>query len=332
MLKRDFHVMAAKESKIAFNMCHASNLIKLDDGTIITVFFAGSHEGNSDTSIYMCRAKAGESSEPVKIAGSDEAHWNPVLFAVSDEELVLFYKVGNIIATWRTMIVRSYDRGLTWTEPEELVPGDIGGRGPVRNKPVRISSGAILCPGSLENGPWRAFLDISYDNLRTLEKSAEISYQEEGNFSPLNKGIEVSEQSFSGKGVIQPTIWEDDKGVHVLLRSTYGKVIRADSIDGGRTFLKPYPVNMDNNNSGLDAVYVNSKLYLVCNPVGGNWADRTPLTLFSSDDGINFKEESVLAKGAGEFSYPCIRAYDKELYISYTYSRKNIAIDKFTIN
>ena len=29
MLKRDFHVMAAKESKIAFNMCHASNLIKL---------------------------------------------------------------------------------------------------------------------------------------------------------------------------------------------------------------------------------------------------------------------------------------------------------------
>ena len=43
------------------------------------------------------------------------------------------------------------------------------------------------------------FLDISYDNLRTLEKSAEISYQEEGNFSPLNKGIEVSEQSFSGK-------------------------------------------------------------------------------------------------------------------------------------
>ena len=41
MLKRDFHVMAAKESKIAFNMCHASNLIKLDDGTIITVFFAG---------------------------------------------------------------------------------------------------------------------------------------------------------------------------------------------------------------------------------------------------------------------------------------------------
>ena len=213
-----------------------------------------------------------------------------------------------------------------------MVPGDIGGRGPVRNKPVRISSGAILCHGSLENGPWRAFLDISYDNLRTLEKSAEISYQEEGNFSPLNKGIEVSEQSFSGKGVIQPTIWEDDKGVHVLLRSTYGKVIRADSIDGGRTFLKPYPVNMDNNNSGLDAVYVNGKLYLVCNPVGGNWADRTPLTLFSSDDGINFKEEAVLAKGAGEFSYPCIRAYDKELYISYTYSRKNIAIDKFTIN
>ena len=330
MLKRDFHVMAC--SQRSFNMCHASNLIKLSDNTVITVFFAGSHEGKSDTAIYMCRAKEGESSVPVKIASANEAHWNPVLFELSEDDLVLFYKVGNVIAIWKTMIMHSYDKGLSWTAPYEMVKGDIGGRGPVRNKPIRISSGAILCPGSLENGPWRAFLDISHDNLRTFEKSAEINYQEDGNFSPLNKDIEVSEQSFSGKGVIQPTVWEDDKGVHVLLRSTYGKVIRADSTDGGKTFLKPYPVNMDNNNSGLDAVYVNGKLYLVCNPVGGNWAGRTPLTLFSSDDGINFKEEAVLADGPGEFSYPCIRAYGNALYISYTYSRKNIALDKFTID
>lgn len=332
MLKHDFHINACARDELTFNMCHASNLVKLSDGTIITVFFAGSHEGAADTAIYMCKAKEGCEGVPVKLAASNEAHWNPVLFELSEDDLVLFYKVGNVIATWRTMIMHSSDRGLTWSEPQELVAGDRGGRGPVRNKPIKVSCGDILCPGSLENGPWRAFLDISRDNLRTFEKSEEITYQEEGNFSPLNKDIEVSEQSFSGKGVIQPAVWEDKGGIHVLMRSTYGKVIRADSPDGGRTFFKPYPVNMDNNNSGLDVVYAGGKLYLVCNPVGGNWAARTPLTLFSSDDGINFKEEAVLASGPGEFSYPCIRAYGNALYISYTNARKNIALDRFSLN
>lgn len=332
MLKHDFHVMAFDGNNVPFKMCHASNVIKLQDKTLLTVFFAGTHEGKEDTAIYLCKALEGTPAVPQKIASGDCAHWNPVLFEAADGEIVLFYKVGNVIASWKTMIMRSYDEGKTWSKPQELVPGDVGGRGPVRNKPVRIKSGAVLCPGSLENGPWRAFIDRSDDDFKTFAKSSEINYQEEGSFDPLSHDIEVSEQSFSGKGVIQPTVWEDAQGVHVLLRSTYGKIIRADSKDEGRSFLKPYPVNMDNNNSGIDAVYACGKLYLVCNPVGGNWAARSPLSLFSSSDGINFTKEAVLADGEGEFSYPCIRAYDKELYISYTYSRKNIAIDKFTIN
>ena len=332
MLKHDFHYLICEESFIDFKMCHASNLIKLSDGSIVCVFFAGTHEGDSDTSIYLCKAKEGEKAVARKIASGDEAHWNPVLYETKAGEIVLFYKVGNVIASWRTMIMRSNDGCETFSKACELVPGDKGGRGPVRNKPVRLTSGKVLSPASLEEGFWRSFVDISDENFEKLTKSQEIVYKEEGAFDPKNKDIAVSLQSFSGKGVIQPTIWQDDKGVHVLMRSTFGKVIRADSEDGGNTFLKPYPVNLYNNNSGLDAVFTRNKLYVVCNPVAGNWAVRSPLSLLSSEDGINFKEEAVLAKGKGEFSYPCIRAYGDSLYISYTFDRNNIAIEKFTIN
>lgn len=332
--EREFRYLAISEAQNYFSMCHASNLLRLKDGTILTVFFAGTHEGESDTAIYSCRAKEGESSQPKLISQSNEAHWNPVLFLPDenqDKEIVLFFKVGNIIASWRTMITRSHDGGISWDIPKELVIGDKGGRGPVRNKPIRTSSGAILCPASLEDGVWRSFVDISTDELASLHKSNEIFYTQTGSFSPKSKDIEVSLQSFSGQGIIQPTLWEDSLGVHALMRSTFGKIIRADSEDGGNTFNTPYPIDMPNNNSGIDAVYFNNKLYLVCNPVNGNWAKRSPISLFSSDDGIKFKEEAVLASADGEFSYPCIRAFENNLYISYTYFRKNIVIEKFII-
>ena len=331
---REFRYLAISEAQKYFKMCHASNLLRLKDGNVLTVFFAGTHEGEKDTAIYSCRALEGESSAPKLIARSDEAHWNPVLFLPdesNDTEIVLFFKVGNIIASWRTMVTRSHDGGISWETPWELVAGDKGGRGPVRNKPIRSSSGAILCPASLEDGVWRSFIDISTDELASLHKSNEIFYMQDGAFSPKNKDIEVSLQSFAGKGIIQPTLWEDSLGIHALMRSTFGKIIRADSIDGGRTFNTPYPIEMPNNNSGIDAAYLNNKLYLVCNPVNGNWAKRTPIALFSSDDGIRFKEEAVLDSIDGEFSYPCVRAFKNNLYISYTYLRKNIVIEKFII-
>ena len=44
-------------------------------------------------------------------------------------------QVGWRIPFWRTMVQKSHD-GKTWTHATQLVPGDIGGRGPVKNKPI----------------------------------------------------------------------------------------------------------------------------------------------------------------------------------------------------
>lgn len=65
--------------------------------------------------------------------------------------------------------------------------------------------------------------------------------------------VAVSEQSFHGRGVIQPTLWESSPGtVHMLLRSTEGSIYRSDSTDGGVSWCPPYDTGLPNNNSGID--------------------------------------------------------------------------------
>ena len=69
------------------------------------------------------------------------------------------------------MICHSYDNGQTFSPAKELVPRRIGGRGPVRNKPLVTKSGKVLSPASLEDGLWRCFVDISDANFTNLQKS-----------------------------------------------------------------------------------------------------------------------------------------------------------------
>ena len=75
-----------------------------------------------------------------------------VLFELEKDKIILFYKVGREISRWRTMYAISTDGGITFLKSQELIAGDEGGRGPVRNKPIRLSNGWILAPGSTEQG------------------------------------------------------------------------------------------------------------------------------------------------------------------------------------
>lgn len=323
-------------------MCHASSILPLGPDRVLCAFFGGSFEGNTDTAIYLSLLDAGEGRclWSGKVAASDEAHWNPVLFRCADQSLVLIFKAGNVIASWRSFIMRSADGGEHWSDPVELVPGDRGGRGPVRNKPVRLKNGWIACGGSLEEGEWRAFCDLTKDEFKTLRRSAEIYCDRkllEQTRQDTEHNIAVSLQSYSGKGVIQPTLWEDESGLHMLLRSTVGSVLRSDSRDHGLTWSDTYRVAMPNNNSGLDVERLDGVLYLACNPVAANWGQRSPLTLFSSADGLKFEKILDLEDEPGEFSYPCVRAGvdaqgGNSLYISYTWNRENIRVRRFSLS
>ncbi|MBT3274237.1 MAG: exo-alpha-sialidase, partial [Spirochaetales bacterium] len=275
------HIFAPKRF---FPQCHASTVLALNDGEVLAAWFGGTHENDADVAIWCSRKKNGRWFDPLKVADkSGVACWNPVLHSGSNGRLTLYYKVGINPRKWYTMAAESSDNGHTWSEPRELIKGDIGGRGPVKNKAITLLDNTILAPASIETDTaWDAFVDISKDEGISWIKSERI---------PLDR------KNLNGKGIIQPTLWESQPNhVHMLLRSTEGAIYRSDSLNGGKTWCEAYPTGLPNNNSGIDVAKTeNGKLVLVYNPVEGDWAERTPIVCAISDDnGNTWRDEYVL--------------------------------------
>ena len=305
---------------------HASTIALVGDD-VLMAWFGGTREGEGDVDIYGARRVGGRWEKPRLLAGEPGLpHWNPVLFA-EGERVDLFYKAGHTIPGWHTRHMRSRDGGRTWTRPAELVPGDAGGRGPVRNKPLRLRSGRILAPASVETAEtWNAFVDISDDGGESFRASPFVPLWRAGGEKPETGGPEP--MPVRGKGVIQPTLWQSEDGcVHMLLRSTEGFILRSDSADEGESWLPAYNTGLANNNSGIDLTRAgDGRLFLVMNPVSGNWAARTPLALLvSSDGGASFRPVLNLEMDPGEYSYPAILSRGNTLYISYTWRRLKMA-------
>ena len=91
-----------------------------------------------------------------------------------ENQVLLFYKVGQEISRWQTMIKISLDSGETWSEAKELVKGDFGGRGPVKNKCILLADGSILAPASTEGDGWKCFTDHSVDQGKTWTRSEDV--------------------------------------------------------------------------------------------------------------------------------------------------------------
>ncbi len=295
--------------------CHASTLVEMDNGEIGAAWFGGTAEGKDDVDIWFSRRSKRGWSEPIKITADENVpHWNPVLYKKQDGTIVLFFKVGKKIAEWQTYYVTSTDCGKSWSKPVQLVEGDTsGGRGPVKNKAIRLMSGRIVAPSSTEqNDDWRCFVDISDDDMKSWNKTEFVE-------RPNRYGKVVH--------MIQPTLWESEpNNVHMLVRTSRRYVYRSDSLDGGKTWSKAYKTGLFNNNSGLDIVKdAKGRLFLISNPVKENWGERTPLTVIcSTDNGKSWGEGVVLESMPGEYSYPAIIAGENELLVTYTWNRKKI--------
>lgn len=298
---------------------HASHILPLPGGEIYCVFFYGSREGNNDVRIYgALRNSKGRWSEAEPLTGDDNIpDWNPVLFRRKDGTVFLFYKSGPDCSYWYTRCRISTDNCRTWGEIFDLVPGDVGGRGPVRNKPIYLKDGSILAPGSTELGEWKCYFDRSTDGGITWQRSEDLCLGDEwlGKYDNLK-----------GRGIIQPTLWQTEQGIHALMRSSEGYIFRADSSDGIH-WCAPYPTQLPNNNSGIDAVQLpDGRLVLCCNPVSANWGQRTPLSLYISED--NGKTFDLLTHlytdSRGGYAYPALQYEDGKLHISYTWDRLSI--------
>ena len=302
--------------------CHASTVLPLSDGTVVAAWFGGTKEGENDVKIWVSIRENEKWSAPYSIAVDGEAlpHWNPVLFLRENGEIILYFKYGKPIPNWVTYYCISKDNGKSFSKPQVLVPGDSdGGRGPVKNKAIRLSNGKVVAPASKEavRAAWKCFVDISEDDGLTFTHSNFV-------LRPKKDGKPVR--------MIQPTLWEDEKGLHMFIRTNVGHIYRSDSKDMGKTWCKAYETPLGNPNSGIDMVKLDDgTLVMVMNPIFENWGDRAPLVLIASEDGgetftqFFYCEETT---GDHEFSYPEMVADGKTLHITYTHQRKGIVYEK----
>lgn len=267
---------------------HASTVLRVA-GAVLVAWFAGTREGTPDNQIWLARRDDGHDRWQGTVPLTDEpvAHWNPVLAAAPDGDVWLFYRTGARISSWRTDVRRSADGGRTWSAPVELVPGDSGGRGPVKNPPLLLEDGTWLAPGSVERWDgqpaWDSFVDVSTD----------------GGASWTMSPIPLSRTGLTGAGVIQPALWRSRDAVHALMRSTEGRAFRSTSRDGGRTWSPAVPTSLANNNSALTVVALpDGRVACVHNPVAGDWAARCPLAVSVSEDaGLSWVERVVIEDG-----------------------------------
>lgn len=299
-----------------FRECHASTIIELKDGSLLSAWFAGTEEGNDDVGIWTAFKKEGSWSAPTEILNgvvSDSLRypcWNPVLFRAAENVLSLYYKVGPNPRDWWGMVVHSTDEGQTWSAPEKLPEGILG---PIKNKPVVLPSGVILSPSSIETNDdqWHSHIERSADGGKTWEKIS---------IDPENPAK-----------VIQPTLLLYPEGkIQALLRSNQNYIMESWSADEGKTWTPMGTIPVLNPNSGIDAVTLQSGLQvLIYNPMesGKEWVNgRNKLNAAVSADGENWQDVAVLEdQPSGEFSYPSvIQTSDQAVHVVYTSNRKSI--------
>jgi len=296
-----------------FAQCHASTLAALPGGRLAAAWFGGTAERDPDTAIWGALFDGTTWSEPrrwFKICG--EAHWNPVLFVAPDGRLHIWFKVGPEVPRWRSHRSVSDDGGATWAQAVPFIPEDALARGSVRCPLLVTRAGTWLAPGSeervagLHGGGWWPYIDRSEDAGRTWA------------IAPIRLPPKA--------GGIQPTLWESASGVHALMRSTTGEMLRSDSTDDGRTWCPAYGNGLPNNNSGIIvAPLADDHLLMLWNPVGKDWGPRTPLRLSRSrDDGRSWETIRDLATGEGEFSYPALVVADGLVSATWTDRRTTI--------
>lgn len=307
--------------------CHAATIAETKKG-LVAAWFGGTKERNPDVCIWVSRKdrEATQWTEGIKVADGIQndtlryACWNPVLYQVPGGQLLLFYKVGPSPSKWKGWLIRSADGGISWSKPQALPEGFLG---PIKNKPVMLSDGELICPSSMEGNGWKVHFELTPDEGRTWKMVGPVAI---GNMPAAKPGTPPGGQA------IQPSIlFHKDGRLQALCRSRNRAILETWSMDNGRTWTSLAPTTLPNNNSGTDAVtLVDGRQLLVYNhvlpPAGESKGARSPLNVALSPDGKVWYAALVLEKDTvGQYSYPSvIQSADGMVHIVYTWRRKKI--------
>jgi len=317
----------------ARHQTHAATITEAADGTLIAAWFAGSRENAKDVKIWASRKESGAAwSEPQIVdSGNREvdgqlrefACWNPVLITHPEGTVYLYYKITGVgsepgYRNWWGAVKTSRDHGQTWSEriwlPTVSTDGDnkvfepYDGHvtGPVKNRPLIMPNGSLLCGSSTESKHgWRVHFELYPADDWTGQKH----------------GPRIIGPLLAGKEGIQPSFLvhsSDHNKLQVLTREDGS----AWSEDGGMSWTQVSAGPIDTS-KGLHAVTTQGGWhFLAFNPSG-----RTPLSLARTRDGKAWETILPVLREDGQktMDYPTImQSRAGKLHIVHTYGRQFI--------
>lgn len=292
-----------------FPSSHASTIAETREG-IVSAWFGGTHERHPDVCIYLARHDGKRWSEPEIVADGiiERDHrqfpcWNPVLFQPRNGPLMLFYKVGPSPSSWWGMLKTSDDGGRKWSKGTRLPEGIFG---PIRNKPIELQDGTILCGSSTEDAGWRVHMERTKSGGHSWSRTKE-----------LNTALEF--------GCIQPTILQQPGDrIQILCRSKWGVLTESWSTNQGLNWSRMVQTSLPNPNSGVDAVNLRDGSSLLV--YNHTQEGRGTLNVAVSKDGHIWEAALRLEnEPEAEFSYPAvIQTSDSLVHVTYTWKREKI--------
>lgn len=318
---------------------HGPGLLETPAGTLLCCWFAGTFEGDTDVNIVVSRLDRGSSvwSEPAMISTDSEfSNQNPSLFLAPSGEIWAMYtsqrgrEEGKDNMQYTSVIKRqvSRDDGLTWGEPEVVLPEE----GTFARQAIQV----------LSNGRWIYGLWLCTDSESGLagDPSAFAISDDEG---ATWRRVDMPGSS----GRVHPSLVElEDGHLVAFMRSREADFIyRSESADYGDTWTVPEPTPLPNNNSGIAAVRLASGRVAIAynhnsapSTYGktGAWpALRNPVSIaLSEDGGRTFPLIRHIERGEGyageenrfsnrQYEYPClIQASDGMLHLAYAYQTR----------
>ena len=271
-----------------------------------------------------------------------KACWNPVLFEMPNGEVWLFFKIGSSVGDWTGWVAKSKDGGKTWSDKEPL-PFDAEGRaylGPIKNKPELIDN-RLLCPSSTEKDGWRFHMEI-LDLSDGLWKKGKAVKDLNWKWIPVvsTEAIKTDDNKPHLIDCIQPSILKlNDGRLQVLMRTHNAKLATSFSSDNGDTWTPVTLTEVENNQSGTDAVTLqdgrhaliyNNFETLPLTPKGV----RTPCSIALSDDGLHWHHALTLEDSPiDQYSYPAIiQGRDGKLHCVYTWRRQRISYKQIDLD
>lgn len=253
---------------------HAAFLTRLPDGALVCAWFGGTLEGKSDISVYASILDEGSTrwGPATRLtADPDRSEQNPVLFAAPDGGLWLFntaQPAGNQdeARVFMRPVAREGGRLVSGERRDIGLPDGTF----IRARPFVRDDGAwvlpLFCCNPREGIRWTGAFDTA---------AVAVSEDNGGTWA-------VTDVPESAGCVHMSPVALGESGMAAFYRRRQSDFVhRSESDDGGRSWSRPVPTDVPNNNSSIGvAVLPDGVVAMVCNPISAAQSQSRRASLY----------------------------------------------------